>query len=78
VDITFAAPGDPRIPELNETNCYNSTDLGFASIYTITTQPINAAANIPSSAASSLLSSHSVWAWLGYLPVFAGAAWFLI
>lgn len=37
VDIEFAEPNDPRIPEVNETNCFNSTELGFADIYTITT-----------------------------------------
>ncbi|KAK4235346.1 hypothetical protein C8A03DRAFT_17896 [Achaetomium macrosporum] len=36
VDITFAEPGDPRIPEVNETNCVNSTDIGVADIYTLT------------------------------------------
>ncbi len=36
VDITFAEPGDPRIPLVNETNCFNSTDIGVADIYTLT------------------------------------------
>ncbi|KAL2198345.1 hypothetical protein P885DRAFT_32740 [Corynascus similis CBS 632.67] len=36
VDITFAEPGDPRIPRVNETNCFNSTDIGVADIYTLT------------------------------------------
>ncbi|KAK0390557.1 hypothetical protein NLU13_0061 [Sarocladium strictum] len=38
VDIIFADPGDDRIPEVNETNCFNSTHLGFAQQYTIVTQ----------------------------------------
>ncbi|KAF4119945.1 Conserved hypothetical, protein [Geosmithia morbida] len=37
VDIEFAEPGDPKIAEVNETNCFNSTSLGFADIYTIAT-----------------------------------------
>jgi len=41
-DIIFAEPGDKRIPSVNGSNCFNSTDLGFADVYTITTQ---AAAN---------------------------------
>lgn len=32
VDITFAEPGD--VPELNSTNCFNSSDIGFNLVYT--------------------------------------------
>ncbi|RCI15851.1 hypothetical protein L249_1702 [Ophiocordyceps polyrhachis-furcata BCC 54312] len=38
VDIVFADPGDSRITEVNETNCFNSSEIGFADIYTITTK----------------------------------------
>lgn len=38
VDIEFAEPGDPKIPEVNESNCFNSADLGMADIYTIVTR----------------------------------------
>ncbi|EEY15766.1 conserved hypothetical protein [Verticillium alfalfae VaMs.102] len=38
VDITFGEPGDERIAEINSTNCFNSTDIGAADIYTITTR----------------------------------------
>jgi hypothetical protein len=38
VDIIFADPGDSKIAEVNETNCFNSTELGFAEIFTITTK----------------------------------------
>ncbi|KAH9905478.1 hypothetical protein F4778DRAFT_709744 [Xylariomycetidae sp. FL2044] len=76
VDITFAEPGDSRLAPVNETNCYNSTDLGFAEIYTITTKEINSAANIDNSAAVSFLRRHtSVWTWLGYLPILATGLW---
>ncbi|KAI0394550.1 hypothetical protein F5Y17DRAFT_251203 [Xylariaceae sp. FL0594] len=82
VDITFVKPGDPRIPELNDTNCFNNSQIGFATTYSITTQAINSAANDTQSGASRLLvgpsSLSSIWSWLGYLPVFLGAAWLMV
>lgn len=36
VDIVLVEPGDPRIPALNDTTCFNSTDIGFADTYTVT------------------------------------------
>jgi hypothetical protein len=38
VDITFVDPGDERLAEVNETNCFNSNDIGFADVYTIVTR----------------------------------------
>lgn len=77
-DITFAAPGDEKIAKVNESNCFNSTDLGFAEIYTITTQEIGAAANMTtSSAARFWYQGSSAWSWLGYLPVVACSLWLL-
>jgi hypothetical protein len=39
-DITFAADGDPEIPNVNQTNCFNSTQpdqhIGFQMVYTTT------------------------------------------
>jgi hypothetical protein len=32
VDITFADPAD--VPEVNETNCFNSSDIGFQLVFT--------------------------------------------
>ncbi|KAI0018021.1 hypothetical protein F4780DRAFT_752900 [Xylariomycetidae sp. FL0641] len=78
VDITFAEPGDPRIPEVNETNCYNSSDLGFAQMYTITTKEINSSADVPTGAAARLLPTDTLLRWLGYLPVVLGGAWLLV
>ncbi|CAJ2503354.1 Uu.00g107480.m01.CDS01 [Anthostomella pinea] len=78
VDITFAEPGDARIPQVNETNCFNSTDLGFAEIYTVTTQEIGSAANMTSAAAISWHASNPVWRWLGYLPVLMGGLWLVM
>ena len=34
VDITFAAPGDPEIQEVNSGNCFNSSDLSFDLVFT--------------------------------------------
>jgi len=69
VDIIFADPGDPRIPIVNDTNCFNSTQLGFAEIYTITTQkPLFNVPALDSSAES--LYRHS---WIGWLPLIAAA-----
>ncbi|RYP49286.1 hypothetical protein DL768_004969 [Monosporascus sp. mg162] len=80
VDIIFADPGDPRIPEVDETNCFNSTDLGFAEIYTITTKAVGESANSTSGALSSFWRRNgpSLWSWAGYLPVVAGSAWLLL
>ena len=36
-DITFADNNDPDIPEVNQTNCFNSTGndhIGFQMVYT--------------------------------------------
>ncbi|PHH88990.1 hypothetical protein CDD83_6796 [Cordyceps sp. RAO-2017] len=53
VDIIFADPGDSRIALINETNCFNSSDLGFADMYTITTkEPLSAAASAAKSRAA--------------------------
>ncbi|KAJ4146999.1 hypothetical protein LMH87_001552 [Akanthomyces muscarius] len=71
VDIIFAEPGDPRIAPVNESNCYNSTDIGFADIYSITTKD-SGTDNYTTSAAERTL--HSV-GWMGWTPLlFAGAA----
>ncbi|KAI1486765.1 hypothetical protein F5X96DRAFT_215172 [Biscogniauxia mediterranea] len=79
VDITFAEPGDERIAKVNESNCFNSTDLGFAEIYTITTTAIGSAANMTTSGASSLtLLSSSLSRLFGYLPVLAAGALMMI
>lgn len=81
VDIEFAEPGDPKIAEVNKTNCFNSTDLGFAELYTITTKAIGDTANSTSGANPSGIwrrsSSSSAWSWVGYLPMVAGGLWLL-
>ncbi|KAK3185544.1 hypothetical protein K4F52_005642 [Lecanicillium sp. MT-2017a] len=68
VDIEFAEPGDPRIALVNETNCFNSTDIGFADIYTITSKE---SGTDKYSAAGSLADSR--WGLAHLLPLVAGA-----
>lgn len=69
VDIIFAEPGDPRIPEVNETNCFNSTDIGFADVYTITTK--KAGTDMSSGAAARL-------GWAGWAPLGLVGLWALL
>ncbi|KAG8417252.1 hypothetical protein J3459_012500 [Metarhizium acridum] len=64
VDIIFADPGDPKIGEVNETNCFNSTDIGFADMYTIATKMSGSDTYITSAAASLRALS-----WMGYVPL---------
>ncbi|KAH6607044.1 hypothetical protein Trco_003357 [Trichoderma cornu-damae] len=70
VDIIFAEPGDPRIAIVNETNCFNSTQFGFAQIYTVTTQ--QPAVDVTAEAMSSAESLRK-YSWAGWLPFVAGA-----
>lgn len=75
VDIIFAEPGDPRINEVNETNCFNSSDLGFADMYTIITKHgSNVAAAAPSGAVEAI-HRHS---WAGWLPFVFGAVFMML
>ncbi|AEO54538.1 hypothetical protein MYCTH_2297204 [Thermothelomyces thermophilus ATCC 42464] len=70
VDITFAEPGDPRIPLVNETNCFNSTDIGVADIYTLTLRESGQTTTLAAgNAASRSLGSLARWA---YAPVLLG------
>ena len=74
VDIIFADPGDPKIADVNETNCFNSTDIGFAEIYTLTIK--NSGSNVYESTSGADLSKHLSWA--GFLPLALGAMWVLL
>lgn len=80
VDIEFADPGDSRIGDVNKTNCFNSTDIGFAEIYTITTQAVGSSANASTSGALAGIWRRSAPAWTvaGYLPVILGGIWLLL
>ncbi|KAK1574386.1 uncharacterized protein LY79DRAFT_523993 [Colletotrichum navitas] len=72
VDIEFAEPGDPKIGKVNETNCYNSTDIGFADVYTITTKESGGDFVTGTSAAAGPLSA---WSTAGWAPLLVGALW---
>lgn len=72
VDITFVDPQDERLEKINETNCFNSTNIGFADLYTTTIKEVGEAANMTSSAMARFASSSS--SWLGHVPLFIGAA----
>lgn len=72
IDITFAEPGDERINQVNGTNCYNSTDIGYAEVYSITTTaPVQ---NLPAGAGSLAPPS---WRMLAttIAPLLLGALW---
>jgi len=69
VDITFAEPGDPRIPPVNATNCFNSTDIGFADI--VYTRQENASTG-SSGATHTLELRGGVLAYAGYLALALG------
>ncbi|KAK7434220.1 hypothetical protein CaCOL14_012992 [Colletotrichum acutatum] len=72
VDIEFAEPGDPKIGKVNETNCFNSTDIGFGDVYTITTKESGAGYVQGTSAGARTTTSFSV---AGGLPLLLGALW---
>ncbi|KAK4151107.1 hypothetical protein C8A00DRAFT_36240 [Chaetomidium leptoderma] len=80
VDITFAEPGDKRIAKVNETNCFNSTDLGVADIYTLTLRASGETKDISTSGAASraMPLSGGALAYLGYLPLLLGGLWVLV
>ncbi|KAK4170437.1 hypothetical protein QBC43DRAFT_6012 [Cladorrhinum sp. PSN259] len=70
VDITFVEPGDPRIHEVNETNCFNSTDIGVADIYTLTLRASGQTlGNLTSGALPTIQISGRTLGYLGYLPL---------
>jgi hypothetical protein len=73
VDIIFAEPGDPRIPEVNETNCFNSTHLGFADQYTIVTKQPGDEKPL-----DQLTDAAARFGWAGWGAVLAGAAYFML
>ncbi|KAL9011705.1 MAG: hypothetical protein Q9173_003470 [Seirophora scorigena] len=62
VDITFADPRD--VPEVNETNCVNTTNIGFDLVYSTREE----------SAAGTARST----SWIPSIPLVAALAWGLI
>ncbi|EFX05173.1 hypothetical protein CMQ_1809 [Grosmannia clavigera kw1407] len=73
VDITLVDNDDPRLNPVNETNCFNSTDIGFSTLYTIATKVatnITSSAGAPSTARGSLAVS--------WLPLLVAGLWLLL
>lgn len=64
---------------VNESNCFNSNDIGFADVYTVVTRESNADPNVTSDASETVFwyfgrnsRSASVWNYLGLAPVLVG------
>ncbi|CEJ89592.1 hypothetical protein VHEMI05428 [[Torrubiella] hemipterigena] len=74
VDIIFAEPGDKRIAEVNETNCFNSTQIGFGDVYTITTKDSGSNKYVTSAAEATLQRA----GWFGVVPLMAAVSWLLL
>ncbi|KAL2117698.1 hypothetical protein VTJ04DRAFT_7358 [Mycothermus thermophilus] len=74
VDIIFAEPGDPKIALVNETNCFNSTDIGFADVYSLTLRAPGEGTRT-SAASPSVSQLARYW---GYLPAVMGLMWALL
>ncbi|KAH8907648.1 hypothetical protein BR93DRAFT_559105 [Coniochaeta sp. PMI_546] len=82
VDITFVEPNDPRLEIVNETNCFNSNDIGFADVYTITNRA-SGANNVTSGAEATFFyfgrnRSRSWLSYAGWLPAVVGGLWVLL
>lgn len=92
VDITFVEPGDERLEVVNETNCFNSNDIGFADVYTIVTREVDADPDISARTSGAAETAEtvfwyfgrhggrgttSVWNFVGLAPVALGLAWAL-
>lgn len=61
---------------MNETNCYNSTELGFGEMYTITThEPVRDDALLEDSGAAAWARGVAGWGVLGWAPVVVGGMW---
>jgi hypothetical protein len=53
VDIIFAEPGSPEVANVNSSNCFNSSDIGFNNIFSQTSTVSGAE---PSSSLSAFFS----------------------
>lgn len=83
MDITFVEDNDPRLANVNETNCFNSTDIGFSDVYTITTKAAGSngttSGAVPSFVFRRSQGGASVWMQIvGWLPVVTGGLWLLV
>lgn len=82
VDITFVEPNDPRLAQVNESNCFNSNDIGFADVYTIT-ERASGASNVTSGGEHTFFyfgrhRSSSWVSYLGWVPAVVGGLWVLL
>ncbi|KAK2073443.1 hypothetical protein P8C59_007728 [Phyllachora maydis] len=79
VDITFVEDDDSRLPQVNETNCQNTSDIGFADVYTITTKPsgANLSLNATSGAAAHVArpAGGGLFSVVGWAPLGLGFLW---
>jgi len=71
VDITFVEPGDKRLLEVNTSNCFNSSDIGYSDVYSVS----RIAPNITGTTSDAGLRP---FACLGWLPVLLGTAWLMV
>lgn len=78
VDITFVEPGDSRLGEVNETNCFNSTDIGVADVYTLTLRASGQNPNLTSGAIPTFQISGTTLRYLGYVPLAMAGLWALL
>lgn len=62
VDITFALPED--VAEVNSSNCFNTSDISFANVYTINdaSAPGTSSKSASTSASTAASPSRSLWA----------------
>lgn len=64
VDITFAEPKD--VPEVNASNCFNSSDIGFNLVFATTSL----------SGADAVFSTRATW--LAVVPAVLALVWGLL
>lgn len=82
VDITFVENNDPRLEEVNASNCFNSQDLGVADIYTMVVRA-SGQGNATSDAETRFwyFRRHNrggLSQFLGWLPVALGGLWLFL
>lgn len=73
-DIIFVEPGDERLPPLNDSVCFNTTEFGFADVYTQVSKKGIIKDDDDSGAGRALSSA----ARLGLVPALVGGLWFLL
>jgi hypothetical protein len=73
VDIEFVEERDPRLLPVNGSNCLNTTELGFADMYTITThEPVRLNSELSSA------QSHSSLSWVAWVPLMSACLWAML